>query len=77
VKSLEMWSRCWPTTGGPKADRLDEKMAWLASLAMFVEKYNVQGIEPQCTLKAEDSLAQAKAYVHTNLYHWAVKWRAR
>jgi predicted subunit of tRNA(5-methylaminomethyl-2-thiouridylate) methyltransferase len=74
-KSLDMWSKHWPTTGGPKADRLDEKMAWLASLAIFVEKYNVQGVQLPYNFKAEDSLAQAKAYAHTSLYHFVTKSR--
>lgn len=76
-KSLAMWSKYWSTASRPKVDRLDEKMAWLASLAMFVEKYNVQGMQPPCTLKAEDTLSQAKSYIHTSLYHLVVGWRER
>jgi asparagine synthase (glutamine-hydrolysing) len=42
-KSLKMWCNHWSRSNSPKADRLDEKMAWLASLALFVEKYNIEG----------------------------------
>ncbi|MEZ9899048.1 asparagine synthase-related protein [Vibrio breoganii] len=72
--SLKMWTRYWSQGNSPKADRLDEKMAWLASLAMFVEKYD---IKPNGTYKTsrtfKDTFSQVKAYVHTSLYHEALK----
>ncbi len=44
-RSLDMWTRQWPTDGPQRADRLDEKMAWLASLSLFIKQYGVAGPE--------------------------------
>lgn len=71
-QSLAMWSRHWPKSNSPKADRLDEKMAWLASLSQFVKKYNIRGIEPPARYSAADWVAQTKAFLHTKLYHAAL-----
>jgi asparagine synthase (glutamine-hydrolysing) len=71
-RSLAMWSRNWPKSNKPKADRLDEKMAWLASLSLFVKKYDIKGIEPPASYGAADWLFQTKAFFHTKLYHAAL-----
>lgn len=73
-KSLEMWAQRWPTNNSPKADRLDEKMAWLASLAIFVEKYDVQSIKTPVRLDVIDKYSQVKAFTHTRLYQLAAKY---
>ncbi|CAM4310205.1 asparagine synthase-related protein [Vibrio neonatus] len=72
--SLKMWIRYWSKNSYAKADRLDEKMAWLASLAQFVDIYDIKQSQtdlPSRTFK--DSMSQAKAYIHTRLYHEALK----
>ena len=71
-RSLAMWSRHWPKSKKSKADRLDEKMAWLASLSLFVKKYNIKGIEPPARYSMADRLGQTKAFLHTKLYHAAL-----
>ncbi|MEZ9976642.1 asparagine synthase-related protein [Vibrio breoganii] len=72
--SLKMWTRYWSQGNSDKADRLDEKMAWLASLSMFVENYDIKPSRTLSTPKTfMDTLSQAKAYVHTTLYHEALK----
>lgn len=72
-RSLAMWSRYWPKSNSPKADRLDEKMAWLASLSLFVKKYNIQGVESPVDYGLVDWVAQRKALLHTKLYHTALR----
>ncbi|MCG6212893.1 asparagine synthase-related protein [Vibrio furnissii] len=75
-QALKTWANKWPKNDRPKADRLDEKMAWLASLSLFVEKYDIQ---PACEGKVrtylEDSIHLSKALIHTKLYHEALKWK--
>ncbi|WP_348827974.1 asparagine synthase-related protein [Halomonas sp. RT37] len=68
-RSLDMWVRHWPSSTKSKADRLDEKMAWLASLSLFVKKYNIQGISPPARRCSTDWFAEKKAFIHTQLYH--------
>lgn len=71
-RSLAMWSRHWPKSKRPKADRLDEKMAWLASLSLFVKKYNIQAIESPASYGMADKFAETRAYLHTRFYHAAI-----
>ncbi len=73
--SLKMWSSYWPTTSLSKADRLDEKMAWLASLSLFVSKYNIQPYEKTISSGIDDVFSIAKSYIHTRFYHEALKWK--
>ncbi|PMO57025.1 hypothetical protein BCT07_13490 [Vibrio breoganii] len=72
--SIKMWCKYWSKGTSAKADRLDEKMAWLASLAKFVEFYHV---EPSAIDEAlptfKDAISQRKAYLHTRLYHEALR----
>ena len=74
-KALKYWCQNWRRDNRSRADRLDEKMAWLASLSIFVGKYNIQGL----TYKANNSildLAQLlKAILHESLYYNATKLR--
>lgn len=46
-KALFYWCKNWRTDKRPQADILDEKMAWLASLSIFVEQHQIKGIENQ------------------------------
>ncbi|WP_404413642.1 hypothetical protein LG277_09515 [Vreelandella aquamarina] len=71
-KSLAMWSRHWSKSKRPKADRLDEKMAWLASLSLFVKKYNIQAIDTPANYSMVDRFAKTKAFLHTRLYQVAI-----
>lgn len=72
-RSITMWCRFWPKSNRLKADRLDEKMAWLTSLSLFVKKYNIQGIEPSEDFSVFDAVSQAKAVIHTQIYQAALK----
>ncbi|MGO2319446.1 MAG: asparagine synthase-related protein [Vibrio toranzoniae] len=76
--ALKFWVEHWARGEHPKADRLDEKMAWLASLSLLIEKYNIQ---PSCDEAVNsslvDSLNLTKAIVHTKLYHEALKWKRK
>lgn len=45
-KALDFWVNNWRNDNRAKCDRLDEKMAWLASLSVFVEAYDIIG-EPK------------------------------
>lgn len=40
--ALDTWGRFWPPKGAIIADKLDDRLAWLASLAVFVKKYDIQ-----------------------------------
>ena len=40
--SLKLFCKNWKKDGISTADRLDQQMAWLASLSIFVEKYDIQ-----------------------------------
>lgn len=69
--ALDMWCKSWPKNNAPKANRLDEKMAWLASLAIFVKKYDVAGVE-QYSSDYLDKISQLKSLGHTWAYHKAI-----
>jgi len=71
-KSLEFWSKHWRKDNRPKADRLDEKMAWLASLSIFVETYDVQGVENQAKHTFIDDLRVYKSWGYEMVYHQAM-----
>lgn len=66
-KSLAMWAKYWPKDKRARADRLDEKMAWLASLSIFVKKFNVQRIKQAAEFRLIDDLNRFKALG----YNWA------
>lgn len=72
-RSLNMWCNYWSKSNDPKADRLDEKMAWLASLSIFTMKYDVKSVGENHPFTLADSFSQIEAYLHTNLYHLALK----
>ncbi|MEH0714111.1 asparagine synthase-related protein [Vibrio owensii] len=72
-KSLNMWARHWPKTTHAKADRLDEKMAWLASFSIFVRNNNLKSQGSENSIF--DDFHQLKAFAHTKLYHTALKVR--
>ncbi|PMP01125.1 hypothetical protein BCS95_15020 [Vibrio breoganii] len=75
-QSLKMWIKYWSSGSAAKADRLDEKMAWLASLSLFVERYDVKPPSKEMGKRSLlDSYSQARAYIHTMLYHAAIKYR--
>jgi asparagine synthase (glutamine-hydrolysing) len=76
--SLDAWKQHWPNSDSPKADRLDEKMAWLASLALFVKKYNIQPIRSKSkSTPLVDAAHLTKALLHTKIYHAALKWKGK
>lgn len=64
-KALKIWIKDWAKSKLPKADRFDEKIAWLASLSLFIKKYKVHGVEGYSMTVADDfSLLVGR------LYHW-------
>ncbi|MEA2018416.1 MAG: asparagine synthase-related protein [Campylobacterota bacterium] len=67
--ALEIWMKKWPYKGRKKANRLDEKMAWLASLSVFVEKYNIQPVTEKYNHTFNDTISEKKSILHTWLYH--------
>lgn len=67
-KALEKWVRRWSRSMRPRADRLDEKMAWLASLALFVKKHEVQGLEESFERTARDGLVLTFSQVRYLVY---------
>nr|WP_321459187.1 asparagine synthase-related protein [uncultured Vibrio sp.] len=70
-KSLDMWTKHWPKTTYAKADRLDEKMAWLASFSIFVRNNNLTCSANKYSVL--DDFNRLKALAHTKLYHTALK----
>jgi hypothetical protein len=48
-------------------------MAWLASLSIFVKKYNIKGIESPARYCLTDRFAQVTAYCHTHAYQVALE----
>ncbi len=74
--ALKTWVKYWPKGNASSADRLDEKMAWLASLSLCIERYDIKPSENKIKISAlEDGLYLSKAIVHTKLYHEAIKWK--
>lgn len=73
-KALDLWVKKWPKTNDSKADRLDEKMAWLASLAVFADEYNVtKNVDNFSRNFWRDYFHERKALLHTYLYYQAKK----
>lgn len=73
-QAIEMWTKRWSKSRSPRADRLDEKMSWLASLAIFVDKYKVKGVGGFAEHSFQDSFREGKALMHTWLYHGAKRF---
>ncbi|EKE85199.1 asparagine synthase-related protein [Idiomarina xiamenensis] len=67
--SLEMWCKRWPKSRTPKADRLDEKMAWLASLSIFVKKNQIKGFDKRYNHGIADEINRFKALSYFQIYH--------
>ncbi|ELA7156570.1 hypothetical protein AB3A93_002113 [Vibrio parahaemolyticus] len=76
-KALVYWADNWGGNNEPKADRLDEKVAWLASLSLFCKRYNIKGNNGICFHSGIDYLNLAKAVFHTKIYHSALKFKNR
>src|SRR5690606_253022 len=67
-RSLEYWMKHWGKLGGGQADRLDEKMAWMASLSIFIEKYNIKSAEAESRYSLRDFFSERRAFMHTWIY---------
>lgn len=72
-KSLKFWCENWRDDNRARADRLDEKMAWLASLSIFVGKYNIIGLPDKPKHSIIDDARLFKARLHEFLYYNATK----
>ncbi|MBH0019495.1 hypothetical protein I6F40_03795 [Pseudoalteromonas sp. SWXJ133] len=72
-KALKFWCKNWRDDNRARADRLDEKMAWLASLSIFVGKYDIKGLAVKTDNSILDSARLLKARVHESLYYTATK----
>lgn len=66
--TLDMWKAKWINSQKLKADRLDERMAWLVSLSLFVKKYNVSGYGGDRKITFFDYLNTAKGFAYVFLY---------
>lgn len=70
---LEQWCLHWSRSVSPKADRLDEKMAWLAALAIAVEKYQIVGIENTAT--NHSWLTRIQTLITYKTYRFLLKYK--
>lgn len=70
-RALEHWARQWPSSGGIGADRLDERMAWLTSLAICVAKYDIKAPQPLVSASLKDTGNLMKARAYTSAYKLA------
>jgi len=69
-KSLLMWLKNWSTKNSPKADRVDERISWLASLSIAIREYNISGDSyPQAIIS--DYLGVCKAFLYCKSYYLA------
>ncbi|MEZ9567129.1 asparagine synthase-related protein [Vibrio artabrorum] len=67
-RALEFWSENWRRDNRPKCDRLDEKMAWLASLSVFVGTYGVGEGDNKFETTINDKLGLYKSAVYESVY---------
>ncbi len=74
--ALNYWCKHWRTDSRVKADRLDEKMAWLASLSIFVEQYNVKSPMPVDS-SYKDNLRLLGAMAYEQAYFQYSKHKSR
>lgn len=72
-KALKYWTENWRRDSRARADRLDEKMAWLASLSIFVGEYNIIGLSSKPNHSIIDDARLLKARLHEFLYYNATK----
>ncbi|WP_146448650.1 asparagine synthase-related protein [Vibrio kanaloae] len=66
-KSLDSLCKNWGKGRYPKADRLDEKLAWLASLSIFVKQYGIIGVD-EFDYSVMDPIREKKALLYTHAY---------
>lgn len=74
--SLNKWCNLWSRSNSSKADRLDEKMAWLASMSIFLERYRVAS-EVNFEHQFLDTLSEVKSRLHTFAYHSYLRIKER
>ncbi|MEZ9678488.1 asparagine synthase-related protein [Vibrio splendidus] len=72
-RSLDFWSKNWRKDHRPKCDRLDEKMAWLASLSIFVGTYSIEGEKHKFKHTISDDLGLYKSAIYESVYFNAKK----
>lgn len=70
-RALEHWTRHWPSSVGVGADRLDERMAWLTSLAICIHKYDIKPPQPPVSASFKDAGNLVKARAYTSAYKLA------
>lgn len=68
--ALDTWMRFWPQKGTIVADKLDDRLAWLASLAVFVKKYDIQ-FANTTHLTLSDYVSAKRAAVYYPIYRIA------
>ena len=71
VDALEMWVKWWPKSASPKADRIDEKMAWLASLSIFIKLYDIKPYSKVFICTLNDRLNLTWSFFMYQLYRFA------
>ena len=71
-KSLNYWCNNWRKDHRPKADRLDEKMAWLASLSIFIGKYDLKYSTEYKQYTIKDQIHLYGSIAYESLYYNAL-----
>lgn len=71
---LKFWCDFWSRSNTPKADRLDEKMAWLASLSQFVNCYNISASDCNGYDK-RNIISKARMLSEYKLYRAAMRFK--
>jgi asparagine synthase (glutamine-hydrolysing) len=65
--TLSRLKKYWKQSNSSSADRFDERISWMASLSLFVEKYNVKN-EGFSDITYKEYLCSLKGYAYTNFY---------
>lgn len=74
-KALDIWIKRWKRDKVKNADRLDQRMAWLASLSIFVEKNNIQSVETKYKHTWLDFFSEQKGILKTWAYYKSLELR--
>ncbi len=73
-RALDMWKRWWSRSSLERATRIDEKIAWLASLSHCIDIHRIAAAEPAGKRSWMDTVAEYGAWVHGMAYQ---RWSER
>lgn len=68
TKALEFWLQAWPLGKSSKANRLDEKISWLASFSYFLKHYGIEGSRSRTEIDFTDIISIYRANIYNKLY---------